>query len=407
MNGAAFVLGSDDVAKTLYDMNKNYQGQQTWRQAFIDTDLAEEKALSELKYDYSKDVAEAYATSLQNRNAILDTSLGQGYKQQAIEQNAMNLQEAFEQYRQNYLQNTAKVEERYGQIENSISGSLNEQASAIANIVNLIPEYYNKIYENNPDLFSDAAKYPAWQQFVDEEGQFIPYNKLFAPGGKNPLTVVNPDNSVSLTEEGRKVYYRLLRDTSNTYSFQQFLNDKGLSEYVDAYMSDSANYGDKLGEVLVRDVLGMGENWQNTALNLPKSTDLPENSQYKGMSYEDIAKSTDLVSKYGYKLGDTVDALYADERDFGEFYDTGKSNTEQSNYAKRIMSDAINNKIRIGQIVHFNYGSRTSVDDTYMYVGDYKFVKLVGADTATGMLNGVDTYLPKGYVIKHSQVVKE
>lgn len=243
----AYTLSTEDVAKTLYELNKNYEGQQVWREAFVNTELAEQQALESVKYDYAKAANQAYAASMANENALMNSNLGQGYKQQMSERNALDLQSAFEQYKQNYLNNTNKITSSYDEIRSGILSSLHAQAEPISKIINLIPEYYNAMYEQEPGLLDDAV----WSKYVDSStGQLKSFDDAFAPN--NGLVTGDAVNGYELTPAGIKAYAELLTKNSG-YTFGNFLTDNKFTELYD-YLLDSNNYNSLLSDILGADM---------------------------------------------------------------------------------------------------------------------------------------------------------
>lgn len=243
----AYTLSTEDVAKTLYELNKNYEGQQVWREAFVNTELAEQQALESVKYDYAKAANQAYAASMANENALLNSNLGQGYKQQMSERNALDLQSAFEQYKQNYLKNTGDITSSYDEVRSGILSSLHAQAEPMSKIINLIPEYYSAMYEQEPGLLDDAV----WSKYVDSStGQLKSFGDVFATG--NGLVTGDAVNGYELTPAGIKAYAELLTKNSG-YTFGNFLTDNKFTELYD-YLLDGDNYNFLLSDVLGADM---------------------------------------------------------------------------------------------------------------------------------------------------------
>lgn len=136
----ALILTPENVSKTLYSMNRNYQGQQSWREAFYNTELAEQQTLSGLQYDYNQALGEAYLSSLQNAQAISSSSLGQGYKEQAMQANLNDLHSAYDEYRKVYLENAVKTQQQYSSVEQNLQNTLNQ---ASQNVIKYQDAYFD------------------------------------------------------------------------------------------------------------------------------------------------------------------------------------------------------------------------------------------------------------------------
>lgn len=147
----------NDVAKQLREMNKTYYNDERIRDMFIDTALSEQRAVSSLNYDYSQAVNDAYVASLQNRNAIYDTSLGQGYKQQLVQQNQADLQSAFEQYRNNYMTNLSNIEKNTSSINYDITNLYKNQIEMSEQQAGLINDYFTAHFDYLQTLGKDET----------------------------------------------------------------------------------------------------------------------------------------------------------------------------------------------------------------------------------------------------------
>lgn len=103
---------------------------------------------------------------------------------------------------------------------------------------------------------------------------------------------------------------------------------------------------------------------------------------------------------YDANVVDVTSNTYASS-DFGKFNDTGKKDSGQETYLSKIIEDAQNEKINVGQIILPNYGENKGNIDAYMYAGDGKFVKVdLDGDKYTNeeILQRLGNfYIPKGY----------
>ena len=46
----SYIMSTDDIAKTLYDMNKTYDGRQTWKDRFSQIDIAARRRIFSLSF---------------------------------------------------------------------------------------------------------------------------------------------------------------------------------------------------------------------------------------------------------------------------------------------------------------------------------------------------------------------
>ena len=74
------IFSTNDIARQLKEANRTYEGLKIWEQLYGSVNLAEQQAISSLEQDYSKEVGQAYLSSLQQEQDILASNIGQGYK---------------------------------------------------------------------------------------------------------------------------------------------------------------------------------------------------------------------------------------------------------------------------------------------------------------------------------------
>lgn len=245
----SYTMSTEDIARTLYDMNKTYDGQKSWEKMFQTVDAAENMEQSALAYNYADAIGSAYASSLQNRN---NSSVLFG-DQSSV--NDLNLSKAFDEYRKNYLSGQQSISSAYNEQRNTITSSLQTQAQNMESYRRAHYAYLKSLAEKFPSLYENAefANYFA----TDDEGKTYlkGENALFAPG-------VFQDYEGNLTELGKDFYRQMLTYGSSkddhAYTFQDFLNEseeyKGLADWA---MSESADAGYTNRDVFMRDILGI------------------------------------------------------------------------------------------------------------------------------------------------------
>ena len=83
------IFSTNDIARQLKEANRTYEGLKTWEQLYGSVNLAEEQTINSLKQDYSKEISQAYLSSLQQEQDILGSNIGQGYKEQMLNENQL------------------------------------------------------------------------------------------------------------------------------------------------------------------------------------------------------------------------------------------------------------------------------------------------------------------------------
>ena len=128
----AYIVSNEDLKRQLYNLNRNYYGEQTWRNLYLQTSLGKEQALSDIKYDYGQAMNEAYASAMAQQSAIENSALGQGYKEALLTDTDAALREAFDTYRANYQSAVSTIEENTATANQAITDELTKQAEYTA-----------------------------------------------------------------------------------------------------------------------------------------------------------------------------------------------------------------------------------------------------------------------------------
>ena len=243
-------MSTDDISRTLYNMNKTYDGRQTWKEAFSTIDKSELVDTNALSYDYANAISSAYAANLENKSTS-------PYMFSNNDVNDLNLMNAFDEYRKQYLSNKNTITGAYDESRSKLTGELETTAQNHERYRQAHYAYLQSLAEDNPSLYDN----PDFAQYftTDAEGQRVlkGADMLFAPGGYT-------DAQGNLTELGKDFYRHM--STLGTegyipYSMQDFMaNNKEYADLVDWLMSESADVGSTNRDVFYRDILGIGLN---------------------------------------------------------------------------------------------------------------------------------------------------
>lgn len=179
------VFTANDAANYLKNANRNYLGQQTWLKAYNDinkayggmvTDLsiaAQQQSNAALQ-DFSDSIATAYDASLRQRNQILGSNLGQGFKANLLEENDFALENAYNAYLQNFMTEKANIGSNLvsniGGIYQSAAQDIADvdeqlmlQAQYTADYLNAHFDYLQELYNRDRELFAS----PDFYDYVD------------------------------------------------------------------------------------------------------------------------------------------------------------------------------------------------------------------------------------------------
>lgn len=172
------IYDTSDIKKQLVNANRDYTGRKTWENLYSSVDLAKRQQLGELEQDYAKAISDAYAASYQSDVAIASSNLGQGYKQLALDETEIALQQAYDSYRQNYLQGVGEIEEASAEAKTNINAALTEQAEFTKQFANAPYEYLQYVfdkYAEGDDADNIFLTDEMWKRYTytDETGETL------------------------------------------------------------------------------------------------------------------------------------------------------------------------------------------------------------------------------------------
>lgn len=240
-----FYVTESDVKSSLQDMNKTQEGYNVWRQMYGAIDLAKQKDLSGITYDYEKDLAETYAQAYAAKQNMENSSYFDSYKNQYITDVDKSLEEAYNSYISNYFSNVNKLDTEYNKLTSDVTGALKTEAKQYSEIINKIPDYLKYMYESaysNEDvrkniesqLGYDFWKNPAYERLLTEEGTLKDWETLSYLGefttddeGNKTYTVdpffaKDEQGNDVLTKAGKSFYDSILNNPLYSYGVQSF-----------------------------------------------------------------------------------------------------------------------------------------------------------------------------------------
>ena len=281
--GAIFT--ADTAKNYLKEANKNYLGQQTWLEAFkslsdaasqvnadyestiadIDkstsgqiSDLGIDTRLQEslLIQDYSNDIAEAYKSAMSQRQNIAASNLGQGYKDKAMLDADLALENAYNSYRRNFLANKSNLAsklvsnvggiyrsaisskedvykrtqnelELIGEAQTELDAMLEKQAQNTADYLNAHFDYLEALYEKDSEIFNS----PDFYDYID----YSLVGGTLTPGGLKDINAIRNmmfDESGELNERGQMFFKQIENyGIGSGYTFGDYLYDTNKELY--------------------------------------------------------------------------------------------------------------------------------------------------------------------------------
>lgn len=135
--------------------NRDYYNRKTWENLLSQNQQSAIAAENQLVKDYTQASTAAYTSYLQNRANIESSALFGESKQKMLSENQLNLEEAYNTYRQNLAQNEQAVQKSYQEGASAIDEALTERAENFAAYENAAYDYTKYLFEKAPQLAAD------------------------------------------------------------------------------------------------------------------------------------------------------------------------------------------------------------------------------------------------------------
>ena len=281
---------------TKQQLMSTLQEDRVWEDLYGSVDVAGKRAQSSLLYDYSQDIAKAYEASYQNKLNIEASNLGQGFKQRELMENQAALDEAFEQYRQNYLTNVSNVQSNIDESVAGITGELETQAEFTEKTLNSAYDYLNYLYENynESELFTNKHyfnKYLTDGQLMSRDDL---ENMMF---DLDPVTGIRTQN-VKLTDFYDQIFNIVSGARAKEYtSYTDWLRetDEELLNWLQTnnpYSNTTDAYGKSTQYSSIKKLVGLEAND-----NVYKFAE-----RFGGMSKEDVDRDLEKFVNYSNSL---------------------------------------------------------------------------------------------------------
>jgi hypothetical protein len=249
----AYIMTGDKIKSQLKQLNRNYQGRQTWNELYGSINFAEQQGLANAASSYESNILNAYSEAYRNRASIANSALGSGYKQALTADLDYALSQAYDSYRQNYLSQVSQVKDNSATAISALDDELTTYSNNMAKYQNSMYTYlqdlYNRAYglENYKELGTDkilANKFeqdPLWQRYIDTQYQY----QLDEQGN---IMLDDKGNAIIAKDDaGNPITNATLIKEQDLYSML-YDNDKLTEKGIDFYDQMLNSLGVELGE---------------------------------------------------------------------------------------------------------------------------------------------------------------
>lgn len=297
---AGYTITKSDYEKQLREQSKSLTGGKTWAELYQSNYLAGERAKAIAEESYLDAAAQAYQSSLGQRSNILESNLGQGYKQQALTDTDLALQEAYNTYMSKYA-------EKANEIATSVASNASKFDEAVANEA----EWMEKTGQSVEDYF----KYL--------------YNTYYTVDEESGVGILNKDyESVNPFVQNKEIWGRYLKHpvTEKGEDTSKYMLKS--PEELSAMLYDIDESGNRVLNTLGQDFYDMVMNYMPTPIYDKKGnlvrTDIEQAKSYsdylqeKDQDLYDYLTSSDVynINTAGSKFGTFKELMGLDANDY-------------------------------------------------------------------------------------------
>lgn len=331
MSQPGTVFTAEGAAQYLQEYNKNYSQERNWLRDFYGSmatpiDINAQRTENMLTEEYSANIADAYRTAMLQNQGILASNLGEGFKNEAIANTDLALEQAYDAHLRNYLSEKQELQSNTASALNPIyaaqSDAIEElnkrmllQSENTAKYLNAHFDYLTKLYEKDETIF-DREDYRDFANWDFEEG-------VISRTGLKDISEIRAmmfDENNVLTDSG-KDFIKMIQSTdaiNDFYSFGDYLydTDSELWEWAQGYDNYNTEYSDSVGNKTNRayalGIAGLSENGIVNTDYISKNTS--NDSDFYVEPKKSVSNSKDFGNINYYESGDygsiaTLDSL--------------------------------------------------------------------------------------------------
>ncbi len=286
---AGYTITKSDYEKQLREQSKSLTGGKTWAELYQSNYLAGERAKAMAEESYLDAAAQAYQSSLGQRSNILGSNLGQGYKQQALTDTDLALQEAYNTYMNNYA-------EKANEIASSVAANASKFDEAVA---------------------SEAEWMEKTGQSVEDYFKYL-YNTYYTVDEESGVGILNKDyESVNPFVQNKEIWGRYLKhpvtekgEDTSSYMLKS-------PEELNAMLYDIDEQGNRVLNTLGQDFYDMVMNYMPTPI-YDKNGKLVRTDIAQTKSYSDYLQEKDK-DLYNYLTSSNLYNINTAGSKFGTF----------------------------------------------------------------------------------------
>lgn len=191
---AGYTITKSDYEKQLREQSKSLTGGKTWAELYQSNYLAGERAKAMAEESYLDAAAQAYQSSLGQRSNILGSNLGQGYKQQALTDTDLALQEAYNTYMNNYAEKANEIASSVAANASKFDEAVASEAEWMEKTGQSVEDYFKYLY-NTYYTVDEESGIGVLNKDYESVNPFVQNKEIWGRYLKHPVTEKGEDTS--------------------------------------------------------------------------------------------------------------------------------------------------------------------------------------------------------------------
>lgn len=191
---AGYTITKSDYEKQLREQSKSLTGGKTWAELYQSNYLAGERAKAMAEESYLDAAAQAYQSSLGQRSNILGSNLGQGYKQQALTDTDLALQEAYNTYMNNYAEKANEIASSVAANASTFDEAVASEAEWMEKTGQSVEDYFKYLY-NTYYTVDEESGVGILNKDYESVNPFVQNKEIWGRYLKHPVTEKGEDTS--------------------------------------------------------------------------------------------------------------------------------------------------------------------------------------------------------------------
>lgn len=366
--------------QNLVSQNRDYYNRKTWDTLLSQSTRAAETAEKQLVDQYTEASTEAYTSYLKNRSAIEGSNLYGDSKQNMLLENRINLEEAYNTYRQNLAKGEQEVSKQYQENVSAIDTELTKEAQNYLDYENLHYDYLKELFDKSPQLYND----PRFAQYITRDKVLNEETREWE---------IDPETGEYVLQDPRVKTVDELYNDMYTYNAE-----------TDEYEMNQAavDYYDMIENLALEDIQG-ARSWQSfleeTNPELAEWAASTDQYNYttagtKAGSFKTITgrESTDFAWSYAERMtGVKASELNKQFTDFKETYEKARNSmtntTDDLTAVKENVTNVANLTKEIGNLLS-KYGIDQDIKNATGIDFDNLYDNLISASNSTDSTSG-------------------